>query len=120
MIRLVWERKTTKKYTTMEILVDLCPALKLDIEPVKNVLPPFDPYYLDFIDNIQSVLLLSRGGGGGGHLFKVTYTEFELLCTSHLSQHHRKCYKLLKYLLNGEPFPRERHTNMLITLFIDS
>ena len=116
MIRLVWERKTKKKYTTMEISVDLCPALKLDIEPFKNVLPPFDPYYLDFIDNIQSVLLMPREG----HLFKVTYTEFELLCTSHLSQHHRKCYKLLKYLLNGEPFPRETPTNRLITPFMDS
>ena len=57
-----------------------------------------------------------------GHLFKVhvTYTEFELLCTSHLSQHHRKCYKLLKYIVNGEPFPREGPTNRLITPFMDS
>ena len=31
MIRLVWERKTTKEYTTMEISIDLCPAFQNDI-----------------------------------------------------------------------------------------
>ena len=31
MIGLIWERKTTEKYKTMEISVDLCPALKLDL-----------------------------------------------------------------------------------------
>ena len=33
MIGLIWERKTMEKYTTMEISVDLCPALKLDLCP---------------------------------------------------------------------------------------
>ena len=55
-----------------------------------------------------------------GCLFNLAFTEVELLCTLHLSQHHLKCYKLLKYLVNGEPFPRERHTNKIIKPFLDS
>ena len=55
-----------------------------------------------------------------GHQFKVTFTETQLLCTTHLSSHHRKCYKLLKYLVNGEPFPRETPTAKIIKPFMGS
>ena len=117
MFGLIWERETTKKYTTMEISIDLCPALKLDYSPALK----FDivPYYyerLDIIESIDSVLLMPHIE----HLFKVTFTETQLLYTSHLSPHHRKCYKLLKYLVNGEPFPRETPTAKIITPFMGS
>ena len=109
MIRLVWERGTTKNHTTMEISVDLCPALKLEREHRGSVLPSLDRSIfadMGYIETVGSVLLMPREG----MLFKVTFTEEELLWTSHLSQHYRKCYKLLKYIVNGEPLPRERLT----------
>ena len=40
------------------------------------------------------------------------------MCTSHLSPHHLKCYKLLKYLVNGEPFPRVTPTATIIKPFL--
>ena len=130
-ISLLWERTTTEKHTTMEISVDLCSALKIDFEnyslllhqihlhrlphivPSSNlnharstdsVLPLSDSVtsnYVDYVEDIKSVLLMPRDG----MRFKVAFTESELLLTSNLSDHHRKCYRLLKYIVNGEPFP---------------
>ena len=81
-------------------------------------IPAFVPSYyhtLDFfIDRIDSLLLMPHIG----HQFKVTFTDTQLLCTSHLSPHHLKCYKLLKYLVNGEPFPRETRTATIIKPFL--
>ena len=115
MIGPIWERETTKKYTTMEISVDLCPALKLDHSPdLKIGIVPYYYYRLDFIESIDSVLLMPHIG----NLFKVTFTETQLLCTSHLSSHHRTCDKLLKYLVNGEPFPRVTPTATIIKPFL--
>ena len=115
----------------MEISVDLCAALKVDFEkysillrqihlhplpyigPSSNlnhakstdsVLPLSDSVvsnYVDCVEDIKSVLLMPRDG----MRFKVAFTESELLLTSNLSDHHRKCYRLLKYIVNGEPFP---------------
>ena len=134
MLGLVWERETTKK--TIEISIDLCPALKLDRILHGMILPPFRLINNNISSNvvgilarvwkrkstkktsdrIESVLLIPCEG----HLFKLTITETELLLTSYLSPHHLKCYKLLKYLVNGEPFPRERHANRIIRPFLDS
>ena len=120
-IRLVWKRRTTEQHTTMEISVDLCPALKLERDLSKLSLPRF--YHSMFadvgcIETNGSVLIMPREG----MRFKVTFTETELMCTSNLSQHHRKCYKLLKFIVNGEPFPRERLTlpNILLEQFQDA
>ena len=87
MIGLIWERKTIEKYLTMEISVDLCPAIKLDLCPavkdyldpyysnmLEYILPSFVPSYyyeLDFIERIDSFLLMPHIG----HQFKVTFTE---------------------------------------------
>ena len=62
--------------------------------------------HLDPDKIIDSVLLMPRDD----LRFKVTFTEPELQLTANLSGHHKKCYKLLKYLINGEPFPFERGT----------
>ena len=179
-ISLLWERATTEKYTTMEISVDLCSALKVDFENYYSLLPSFDTSTSSSLHgpsfdshdlnhaksmesvlplsnkavsndsdhshstgpllsssnclvsndlnhsqstesvltlsgnaisndlvhniNIKSVLLMPRDG----MRFKVAFTESELLLTSDLSEHHRKCNRLLKYIVNGEPFPLER------------
>lgn len=120
-IRLVWKRRTTEQHRTMEISVDLCPALKLKRDLSKLPMPLFyRSMFADVgcIETNGSVLIMPREG----MRFKVTYTETELMCTSNLSQHHRKCYKLLKFIVNGEPFPRERRTlpNILLEPFQDA
>ena len=115
MIRFVWERKDENS-STMEVSVDLCPALKLDVKPHVDVLPSFDRFIftdLGYIERLGKVMLMPREG----HLFKVTFTEEELACTSNLSQHHRKCLKILKYIVNGEPLPTERPANTVMKHF---
>ena len=62
--------------------------------------------HLDPDKIIDSVLLMPRDD----LRFKVTFTEPELQLTANLSGHHKKCYKLLKFFINGEPFPFERGT----------
>ena len=108
--RLVWESYEDR--STMDISVDLVPALKL-YGILNHVLPSVDNIYAPYITsakNVGSVLLMPREG----QRFKVTFTEAELLLTSRMSGHHRKCYKILKYLVNGEPFPTEtRETGLL-------
>ena len=115
MVRFVWERKDEKS-STMEVSVDLCPALKLDVKPHVDVLPSFDRFIftdLGYIESLGKVMLMSREG----HMFKVTFTEEELAFTSNLSQHHRKCFKLLKYIVNGEPLPNKRPANTVMKHF---
>ena len=68
---------------------------------------------LDHASSIKSVLLMPRVG----MQFKVTFTEAEMLLTLNLSEHHRKCYRLMKYIINGEPFPLEPHKNRIAKCF---
>ena len=107
-IRLLWERATTEKHT-MEISVDLCSALKLNCEDYYSTLPSSDSVVSNDLDHVKSVLLMPREG----IRFKVTFTEAELQLTSSLSEHHRKCYRLLKYIINGEPFPLETKSRIV-------
>ena len=62
----------------------------------------------DHAKRIESVLLMPRSD----MRFKVTFTEAELQLTLNLSGHHRKCYRLLKYIVNKEPFPFERNNRI--------
>ena len=116
MIRLIWESNRTK--TSMEISVDLCLAVKLHGVPDK-VLPlsniSFSTYKL-YAQRVGSVMLIPRNG----LRFKVTFTESELMLTSTMSEHHRKCYKILKYIINGEPYPSERSKSKILEYFQDS
>ena len=80
----------------LKISIDLCPALKVDWEMFRYSLQSIDcDVSVDFkcrIQNIGSVLLMPKSENH----FKITFTEAELLLTADLSEHHRKCYKLLK------------------------
>ena len=93
----------------MEIAVDLCSALKLNCEDYYSTLPSSDSVVSNDLDHVKSVLLMPREG----IRFKVTFTEAELQLTSSLSEHHRKCYRLLKYIINGEPFPLETKSRIV-------
>ena len=119
MIRLMWNSIKTKR--KMEISVDLCPAIKLNADQLTSISieSNIDRHhaYLKWLDNkgldnkgldkiAGSVLLIP----GEGLHFRATYTETDLALTAGISEHHRKCYKILKYVVNGEPFPYEYDT----------
>ena len=113
-VRLIWER-ATHVGKTVDISVDLCPALKL-AGVLDHVLPTghgICPAYLDFARKTGSVLLMPREG----FRFKVSFTEAELLRTECMSEHHKKGYTILKYIINGEPFPYEDSKNAVVEYF---
>ena len=105
-----WHGNTATCSAKMKISVDLCPALKVDLREYKDSLQSIEcdvvSDYKHYIKNVGSVLLMPSHA----NLFKVTLTEAELLLTSELSEHHIKCYKLLKYIINGEPHPLQTIT----------
>ena len=110
----VWKNHADKP--NMEISVDLVPALRV-YNILNHVLPSgYDTRspHITCAHNVGSALLVPREG----QRFKVTFTEAELLLTSLMSEHHKKCYKLLKYNINGEPFPFEASkTGLIKSLF---
>ena len=100
----------------MDISVDLCPSLKLT-GVLDNVLPPRQGIciaYLDCVRKTGSVLLMPREG----FRFKVSFTEAELLRTEFMSEHHKTCYKILKYISNGEPFPYKESKHALVDFVV--
>ena len=103
----------------LKISVDLCPALKVDWEMFRDSLQSIDcDVSADFkcrIHNIGSVLLMPKTENH----FRITFTEAELLLTADLSEHRRKCYKLLKYVINGEPLPLQTQTSKIKYIFQD-
>ena len=90
------------------------------LDHVKSAKPVLSPSRninandLDYAKSIKSILLMPRDD----MRFKVTFTDAELTLLN-MSEHHRKCYKLLKYLINGEPFPLQRHRYRRIKKLFD-
>ena len=88
------------------------------VKSTKPVLSPsriINSNNLDYAKSIKSVLLMPRDE----MRFKVTFTDAELPLLLNMSEHHRKCYKLLKYLINGEPIPLQRHRYRRIKKLFD-
>ena len=81
------------------------------LDHVKSTKPVLSPSRninandLDYAKSIKSILLMPRDD----MQFKVTFTDAEVTLTLNMSEHHKKCYTLLKYLINGEPTPLQRH-----------
>ena len=91
------------------------------LDHVKSAKPVLSPSRninakdLDYAKSIKSILLMPRDD----MRFKVTFTDAELPLLLNMSEHHRKCYKLLKYLINGEPTPLQRHRYWRIKKLFD-
>ena len=92
------------------------------LDHVKSTKPVLSPSRninakdLDYAKSIKSILLMPRDD----MRFKVTFTDAELtLLTLNMSEHHKKCYTLLKYLINGEPTPLQRHRYWRIKKLFD-
>ena len=105
--KLMWHRRNGKCF---EISIDLCPVIRLsgnfpEIIRLDNV--SCQTYY-EYVQKMNSIMLLPCKRGVScerGLCFSVICTEAEMLLMTDLSQHHRKCYKILKYLLNAKERP---------------
>ena len=95
--------------TIMKISVDLCPVIrqKGDYPDVMNLETVSCETYYHYAGAVGSLMLLpcKRQICPNGHCFSVNFTETEVLLIKDLSQHHRKCYMILKYLLNAKMRP---------------
>ena len=102
-----WQRQNGK---IIEISVDLCPVIKIagdfpELLKVDNVVCEI---YYEYARKIGTAMLLPSKKGyscQSGLCFSLIFTETELALMEDLSAHHRKCYMLLKYLLNAKQRP---------------
>ena len=94
----------------IEISVDLCPVIRIagvfpELLKVENVV--CETYY-KYARKTGTVMLLPSKKGYScqrGLCFSLIFTETEMALMDDLSEHHRTCYMLLKYLLNAKQRP---------------
>ena len=101
---LSWQRNGTME--RMEIYVDLCPVMKInrDLDKLLNAEDCVCETYHEYVQKVGSAMLMPCNKSlscKNGFCFRVTLTLAEILLIRDMSEHHRKCYKLLKYILNG-------------------
>ena len=117
-VMLNWQRQTSE--TPLKISVDLCLALRIPWEVYEIFLQSNDcDVSCDFkthIQNVGSILLMPNSVKCA---FKVTFTEAEILLTADLSEHHIKCYKILKYITQIEINPFQSYSRKIMYLFQD-
>ena len=102
-----WRRKGGK---VINISVDLCPVIRIGggvpkLLKLENV--ACETYY-KYAKEINTVTILPSKKGyscQSGLCFSLIFTETEMALMEDLSEHHRKCYMLLKYLLNAKQRP---------------
>ena len=89
-----------------KISVDLCPVLRFH-GPLSEIIQEYDvkcQTYYSYAEEHNLVLLMPynrKTSCKAGLCFKITFTTTEILLMMDMSEHHRKCYRILKYLLNG-------------------
>ena len=100
----------------MDISIDLCPAirtlpLRLFAGKVEELITPesvaCQSYYEHARKTVSVLLIPCRRSATCvyGLCFKVAHTETEMRLMENITEHHRRCYKILKYLINGRPGP---------------
>ena len=100
--------------TDIDISIDLCFVMRFH-KPLHEMIRPEDlecKTYYEFAKKCESVLVMprkERDSCYGGDCFRIIFTEAELLLCQELSDHHKKCYKILKYLINGIPNMAKPH-----------
>ena len=95
--------------TTMEISVDLCPVIRLKgaYPDVLNLETVTNEVYYRYAQSVGSQVLLpsKKRTCKNGLCYSVNFTETEILLIKKLSDHHKRCYMILKYLLNAKTRP---------------
>ena len=101
-----WRRKCDNE--DIDISIDLCFVMRF-CKPLSEMIHSEDlecRTYYEFAQKCGSVMVMplkESDSCHGGECFKIIFTEAELLLCTELSDHHKKCYKIMKYLLNGVP-----------------
>lgn len=99
-----WQGQNGK---SIEISVDLCPVIRFT-EGVSKLISEAnvtcDAYYECALATGSFMLMPCKKGYSCRHglCFSVIFTETEMSLMKDLHEHHRKCYKILKYLLNAK------------------
>ena len=108
----------------MDISVDLCPAIRVS-EHLESLLSPESVTcrsYHEWVQNTGSALLIPECKRGvscnDGLCFKASFTETEVLLMANISEHHRNCYKLVRYLINGRPVPSMKSKSVFKELYL--
>ena len=100
-IKLCWKSRKDKNMT---INVDLCPVVRFkDLDSVYKTEDAIKQTFYDSVKSIGSVMLLpcpKKISCKFGLCFKVCFTLAEISLISNMSEHHKKCYRILKFLLN--------------------
>ena len=106
-IRLIWDTRTpNERGVYLPISVDLCPVIRFCgplTEIIEENCVKCQTYFKYAEENNLVTLMPSnrKTSCKAGLCFKITFTTTEILLMMDMSDHHRKCYRLLKYLLNG-------------------
>ena len=101
-----WRRKCDEE--DIDISIDLCFVMRF-YKPLHEMIHPEDlecQRYYEVAQKCGSVLVMPckrRDSCYEGECFRINFTEAELFLCKELSDHHKKCYKILKYLINGIP-----------------
>ena len=100
----VWQRRASRE--KMEIFVDLCPVIRFtgNLDKLIRLQDATCDTYFDYVHKIGHVMLMpctKKMSCESGLCFRAIFTLAEILLIRDMSSHHRKCYKLLKYILNG-------------------
>ena len=115
-----WQSK--RSGDTMDISVDMCPAIRMS-ENLERLVSPESVTCQSYYEHAQrtgSVLFIPCRRGPtcpDGLCYKVAYTETELLLMAGISEHHKRCYKILKYLINGRPGPSIANRSVISKLY---
>ena len=101
--KFVWKSKRNGEKIT--IGVDITPALEVDLTSVIiSKEDTYDPIFFEKIQEHGKVMLIScrdHATCDSKQCLSLVFTETEVKLVRSMSQHHKDCYKLLKYIFNS-------------------
>jgi hypothetical protein len=100
----IWESKHNKKMT---INIDMTLAIEVNMSRHGNVIAENETFHSQVWEKLirhGKYMLISCNKSTlciAGFCFRLTFTETEVELVRNLSDHHKECYKLLKYIFNS-------------------
>ena len=102
--RFVW---VDNDHYQLPISVDVCAVIRFHclLQQIITSDSVTCPTYYNYAEEMGSTMLMPRTRKTSCEsflCFQITFTPAEIMLIMDMSEHHRKCYKLLKYFLNGD------------------